>query len=691
MQIPNPVDWRPSKPLQNSPFDCGFVCISMLLEMYGHSIDVSRLKEIAGDTSRGLLLSHVLKVLRACGAQADGVAFKKDESESFPSPGIILLKQGHYVVVGRRSANSFEIFDPACGWEEVSRRQMSKAAVGIGVELTGLPSHMERKKKKPPHLWRLVRKALLSSLVQRAILLSVITQVLFLLLPLLTLTMVDKSGHGPTNSFASVAALIFLLTTLAAGALSILSAIINRHLSRGIQIQCATTLYDKLAAKSGKWLESNGEINLYSRFQASFRLQYFYAESAGRVAGAFVLAITGVIAMFYFSPILLIPGLISMSIGVGIDKAFQMRLRESLRRALYTRIQHQSFFSDVIPQINAIQRLGGAWRARVELRRRTKGMAEAEVQSAAIYGAKGAIEMAARGIEQMVFVCLAAYFVVENKGSLGAFVAVGVYKDLLADALRGIFQVFNQQVLLQPQRELVADLEDQPLQTSTTSGAALVNGELNVESVCFQYGTLDAMVLQAVSMRVAPGEVVALSGASGGGKSTLLKLIVGWHAPTSGRITVGQVSARCYLHGLASVLQSDKLLNTSIRKNLEFFRAKKADEELMAILSIVGLREFVLGLPLRLETMVGEESAGLSGGQRQRILIARAILERPKLLVLDEATSSLDVEGERLLLSQLCLLGMTILICSHRPEVWRFANRHYVMDGGVLSELIGST
>jgi ATP-binding cassette subfamily B protein RaxB len=634
----------------------------MLLEMYGHSIDVARLKEIAGDSSRGLLVSQVVKSLRSLGAEADAVSFQKEGKENFPSPGIILLRQGHYVVVGKRSRDSFEIFDPEAGWSKMSHRQLSKVTLGLGVELTGLPTRVEPKRGASPHLWQLVHKTLSSSLVQRSILLAVLTQVLFLILPLITLGMVNKSGDGPAQSFTSAAALIFLCTTFAAGTLSIVNAIINRHLSRRVQIHCATSLYDKFAAKSGKWLESNGEVNLYSRFQALFRLEYFYAESAGKVAGAVLLAVTGVAAMFYFSPFLLIPGLVSMGIGVAIDRVFQTRLRESLRRAMHTKMQHQSFFVDVIPQISAIRRLGGAWRARVELRRRTKGMADAEVQSASIYGTKAAIETASRGVEQLVFVCLAAYFVVENKGSLGAFVAVGVYKDLFADALKGIFQISNQHALLQPQRELLSDLDDQPVHTKRPDDMEVVFGALAVENVSFQYGALDAVVLGSVSMRIEPGQIVALSGASGSGKSTLLKLIVGWSDPTEGQITVDQIRARSGMKGVASVLQSDKLLNSTIRQNIEFFRAKRSDKDLIAVLGVVGLQDFVQGLPLRLETLVGEGMAGLSGGQRQRMLIARAILDRPKLLILDEATSSLDVEGERQLLSQLCQMGMTILV-----------------------------
>src|SRR5258706_3860963 len=187
----------------------------------------------------------------------------------------------------------------------------------------------------------------------------------------------------------------------------------------------------------------------------------------------------------------------------------------------------------------------------------------------------------------MIFVCLAAYFVSENRASLGAFVAVGIYKDLLANALKSVFQITNQHSLLGPQRELLDDLEpDDDSQVKGVQGVAILDGEICVRNVRFRYGTLDEEVLRSVSMSVARGEVVALSGPSGSGKSTLLKLVVGWHEPTYDEITIGQMPAHCGLRGIASILQSARLMSTSIRRNLEFFRGRRNDEELMGLLKI---------------------------------------------------------------------------------------------------------
>ncbi|WP_419318637.1 ATP-binding cassette domain-containing protein [Caulobacter sp. ErkDOM-E] len=176
-------------------------------------------------------------------------------------------------------------------------------------------------------------------------------------------------------------------------------------------------------------------------------------------------------------------------------------------------------------------------------------------------------------------------------------------------------------------------------------------------------------------------------GGAGCGKSTLVKLICGLLEPTSGRVLVDGVAPAHPMTGFASVLQSDRLLPGSLRDNVAVFRRGIGDEKIYEALGIADLEDFVRKLPMRLNTQVGESLSGISGGQRQRILLARALLGRPKLLVLDEATASLDVDSEQKIIKAIRATGTTLVIVSHRPEVWRLGDRVVDFVGGTFRDV----
>lgn len=215
-------------------------------------------------------------------------------------------------------------------------------------------------------------------------------------------------------------------------------------------------------------------------------------------------------------------------------------------------------------------------------------------------------------------------------------------------------------------------------------------GDLTLSNISFRYGTLDSWVLNDVSLHAKAGECIVVKGPSGAGKTTLIKLICGAATPSGGEVLIDGLPVISGIKKLGAVLQTDRLITDSIRENVLLFRGDVNDDDIYAALKVVGLDEFVRGLPMQLNTGVGEGMTGLSGGQRQRILLARALIGLPKLLVFDEATSSLDVEGEAEILRNLRELGVTLILCSHRPEVWKFADKIVDIREGRAFEVTGN-
>ncbi|MBI1791654.1 MAG: ABC transporter ATP-binding protein [Acidobacteria bacterium] len=232
--------------------------------------------------------------------------------------------------------------------------------------------------------------------------------------------------------------------------------------------------------------------------------------------------------------------------------------------------------------------------------------------------------------------------------------------------------------------------EDEDPRRVATAGP--VSGEVTFEGVSFAYET-GKPVLHEVSFRAAPGTVTALVGPSGSGKSTIIGLITAFHAPVSGAIRINGVDLTTvrldsYRTQLGVVLQETFLFDGTIRENVAFARPDASQEQILEACRIARVDEFAESFEKKYDTVVGERGVKLSGGQRQRVSIARAILADPRILILDEATSSLDSESEAMIQEGLAYLmkGRTTFVIAHRLSTIRRADQILVIEAGRLVE-----
>ena len=219
-----------------------------------------------------------------------------------------------------------------------------------------------------------------------------------------------------------------------------------------------------------------------------------------------------------------------------------------------------------------------------------------------------------------------------------------------------------------------------------------LQGEVVFEDVWFEYRP-DTPVLKGISFRARAGTTTALVGSSGAGKSTLIELVMAFYRPLRGRVTVDGIDLttlrlRDYRQFLGVVMQENFLFDGTIRENIAFASPAAAEEEIGVAARIAHCDEFVERFEQRFDTVVGERGVKLSGGQRQRVGIARAILANPRVLILDEATSSLDSEAEALIQDGLRALrrGRTTLVIAHRLSTIRSADQILVLNDGHIVE-----
>ena len=208
----------------------------------------------------------------------------------------------------------------------------------------------------------------------------------------------------------------------------------------------------------------------------------------------------------------------------------------------------------------------------------------------------------------------------------------------------------------------------------------------------FRYAETEPFVLEDINLVIEPGAFVTIMGPSGGGKTTLVKIMLGLLEPTTGEVLIdgiplSVIGPRAYREQIGAVMQEDQLLSGSIADNICFFDPAFDQERMIACAQLAGIHQEIMAMPMTYNSLVGDMGSSLSGGQKQRVLLARALYRQPRILFLDEGTAHLDVDNERHINDSLTGLRMTRISVAHRPDISAGADRVIRVAQRMLSEV----
>ena len=543
-----------------------------------------------------------------------------------------------------------------------------------------------------------------------AILAAVVSVPLPLLMPLLVdEVLLDKPGrlvgamdalfpatwHGPVLYISAVLGVTLLLRITALG----LNVWQNRQftmIAKDVTYRMRRDLLDRLRRISMSEYETMGSGAVASHFVTDMEaVDQFIAVTVSRLLVA-VLTITGAaVILLWMHWKLALVILLMNPVVIWFTMVLGKRVKELKRRE---NSAFEIFQQSLTETLEAIQQIRAANRERHYLARitdRARGVRD----HAIAFGWKSD---AANRISFMVFLfgfdifrAVAMLTVVFSDLSIGQMIAVFGYLWFMMGPVQEVLNVQYawygaNAALSRINRLLELHREpDYPHEVDPFAGQRTVSVALN--DVSFAYGD-GPDVLKHVSLEVARGEKVALVGASGGGKSTLVQVLLGLYPPRAGEVLfdgvpVSRIGMEVVRDNVAVVLQQPALMNDTVRTNLTLGR-EMADEALWQALAIAQLEDVVGAMPRGLDTVVGRQGVRLSGGQRQRLAIARMVLTDPRVVILDEATSALDTDTEARLHHALArfLEGRTTLIIAHRLSAVRQADRVLVFEDGHLAE-----
>jgi ATP-binding cassette subfamily B protein RaxB len=503
---------------------------------------------------------------------------------------------------------------------------------------------------------------------------------------------IDQALPALDADLLAVLALGFALFTLINVVASLLRSFVLLSAGTSLSFGIAANLARRLFRLPVSWFEKRHVGDVLSRFQSVSPIQQALTEGAVAALLDGVLAIFILAMMFFYSSVLTAIALLALSLyslALLVTLPFQ---REAEEQLIVARAKEQSVLIESIRGMTTL-RLFNRESARHALwLTRLTDAVNGSVRRSRIEIWRQSASMLIFGLEIILTVWLSVSFVMEGGFSVGMLFAYLAYKTQFLQRSASLIDQFISFRMLGLHLERLSDIalsdQDRSFLDVAQPRKELI-GRIQLKDVSFGYAASDPLVLDSVSLEVNSGDYVAITGPSGGGKSTLVKIILGLLEPVSGVVLVdGERLARFgyknYHDQIAAVLQDDNLFAGSLADNIALFDDAPDMARIISAATTAAIHEEITGMAMGYDTLVGDMGSSLSGGQKQRVLLARALYRRPKLLVLDEGTAHLDVETERQVNAAIGKLGITRIVVAHRRETILEANRVFKLHKGQL-------
>ncbi len=445
--------------------------------------------------------------------------------------------------------------------------------------------------------------------------------------------------------------------------------------------------------------ERVGELN--SRISNDIsQLQDTFMTTLAELVRQVVIIIFGVALLFFYSVKLTLVMLVSLPVMMIAAFFFGKFIRGLSKETQAELAASQSVVEETLIGIQTVKAYANEWLERKRYGDRTERVREVAMRGAKWRGAFASFIIF--GLFGAIVLVIWYGVRLKNEGEIGLDVLTSfiLYSAFVGGSIGGVADVFGRvQKAIGATENLFDLLEQQPEQVSiskagTERAAGTLRGDVSFDKVGFAYPSRpDKQVIDALSFHVPAGQRVAVVGPSGAGKSTITSLLLRFYDPNTGSVLIDGKPVQDYdltelRSEMALVPQDVILFGGSIEENIRYGKPNATHEEVIAAAQKANALEFIESFPEGFETLVGERGVQLSGGQRQRIAIARAILNDPRILILDEATSSLDAESEQAVQKALdnLMVGRTSLIIAHRLSTIRKANKILVIEHGSLVE-----
>jgi ATP-binding cassette subfamily B protein len=683
---------------QQSASDCGAACLVMVGRYWGKRFSVNRLRDIANVDRNGASLRGLAAASESIGFSTRPVKASLDKLANASLPAIVHWEGKHYIVVYSVTRDHVIVANPAIGQRTLTHTQFLGGWTGYTLLLQPTALLKDAKEATTPifQFFELAKPHWLVLL--EVFIASVLLQIFGLITPLFTQLLLDRVVVQRSNLTLTAVGLGLLIFSLFRVAITGLRQYLLDHTANKVDLALIVGFISHTFHLPLNYFESRYVGDIISRVQENRKIQRFLTGEALSIVLDLLTVFIYVGLMFWYSwkmalmTLAIVPPFVLLAL---IATPFLQRVSREIFGAYN---EETGYLIQSLTGIRTVKSMAVEQTVRWHWEE-LFGKSIKTTFSGQVIG--NTLQIFSSAIEAVVTTALlwfGAWQVIQNELTIGQLVAFNMLLGNVINPFQRLIMLWNelQEVLIAVERiNDVIDAEpEEDLHSESRQSLPPIRGYIRFERVTFRYHPeSDVNTLENVSFEVQPGQMVALVGRSGSGKTTISKLVLGLYPPTEGKILIDgydviSLALRSLRQQIGVVDQDTFLFGGTIRENISVGHPEATLEKIIEAAQQAGAHQFIKELPMGYETQIGEGGGMLSGGQRQRLAIARALVGNPRLLILDEATSSLDAESERIIQTNLntILQDRTTLVIAHRLSTVRNADKILVLDRGVLVE-----
>jgi ATP-binding cassette subfamily B protein RaxB len=664
--------------LQNEAAECGLACLAMIASYHGSRTDLNTLRRRYPVSLNGITLRGLIHIASQMQMASRPLRFEMHSVGELNLPAIVHWDLNHFVVLAAVSGRGVVVHDPARGVVHYTLSDAAKHLTGVALELApaaGFAPRDERQKLPLRTFWGHLRG--ISGPLVRIFILSIILELFAIVAPFYQRLMIDEVlTRGDVHLMTGLALGFGLLAAITV-ATTALRAVIGLMVQNAVHFHMGARLFHHLIRLPLSFFEKRHIGDVLSRFQSIEPIRTVLAE------GLMLSVIDGLMAMVTLAAI----ALISLTLAAVLLVAFTVYLILRLLAFQHFRALNDEMIraqalenSNFIESVRAIQSIKlfnresdreGQWLNRYADK---VNASMARSRAKIVYDA---MNQAIFGAENIISIYLAISMVLDGNLSVGTIFAFLAYKVNFATKSATLVEKILDFRLLDLHLERIADVALSKIESGQNDPApafASIIGKIELRNVSFRYAETERFILQEINLTIDAGQFITVQGPSGGGKTTLMKIMLGLLEPTGGEILIdgvplSAIGVRSYREQVGAVMQDDQLMSGTVADNISFGDTGMDMAWVVQCAQMARVHEEILRMPMGYNSLIGDMGSSLSGGQKQRVLLARALYKRPRILFLDEGTAHLDVEVERQINQQLRQLDITRISVAHRADI----------------------
>lgn len=678
--------------LQTESGECALACLAMVASYHGYRTDLPTLRGRFSISVKGASMALLVRLADRLKLGSRALRLEVDELADLKTPCILHWNLNHFVVLKKADHKGITIHDPAIGERFIAYAEVSQQFTGVALEMfpnSDFKSANEVRRismrglmGKVDGLWRSMGLVFAMAIALEAF---------ALVAPLFNQWVIDEAIVAADRSLLNILILGFALLLLTQGAISLARSWTVMYLATHLNVQWAGNVFSHLIRLPVAWFEKRHLGDIVSRFGSTNTIQATLTTSfiAAIIDG--IMAIATLVMMYLYSAQLAAIVLVAVALYALLRTLSFKSLRDANHEVLLLSSKEQSCFLETMRAVQAIKL------ANRELDRRSHWLnlkvdtVNRNVRTQKFMLWFGFANMMIFGFQNLAVFWLGAHMVMDGSFSVGMLIAFTTYGGQFGGRMASLIDKTIEFRMLFLHGERLADIVLEEVEPNIENDVDIGTLEPRIEliDVGFRYSDSEPWIVRNFNLTIEAGSSLALTGPSGCGKTTLVKLILGLLPVSEGEIRYGGVllerlGNQAYRRVLAVVMQDDQLLAGSLAENIAFFDPHSDQERIEACARQAAMHADITAMPMGYHTLCGDMGTSLSGGQKQRVLLARALYKAPRLLVLDEATSHLDVSREKEVNDAIRALSVTRISVAHRPETIAMAERVIRMSHGKI-------